>query len=528
MKSRPYHPYLLALYPVFSLFARNFGETAWTSLVAALFIALGIASVFTLPLNRWTHNRDKSAVISSTAIFAFFSYGQIHALILTWYANNFFAKAEFKLLDAVVATETTLHRWLLPLTLLALIAGCTWVKRRSTLPDWITPTANRFAVILLALPLLSLLPAARAALVRRQAIPISQTSTKFHHVSQTALPDIYCIVLDGYGRADALSRHYGFDNGPFIKHLESRGFYVAARSRANYEYTFLSLPSLLNMTHLLDLARSEGADSTDLSIPYQMIRENEVTKRLKSKGYQYIHMNSTWAATRRSPLADRSIGYQGTILSDDFLRVLGETSLLKPFMTRIDHRLADIHLHALKELKSIPLIQAPTFTFAHFLPPHYPYIFDKDGNVINERALSRQFSASEWDKKDLYIGQVAFMNKEISKLIDYILDHSQTPPVIILLSDHGPKAGENLGEYLHARMSNLAAFHLPSRSQTALYPTITPVNYFRVLLRNDFGDDLPPLPDDSFISGRMNTPFALRQLADESAYNPPAPLTKSQ
>ena len=47
-------------------------------------------------------------------------------------------------------------------------------------------------------------------------------------------PDIYYIIMDSYGRADALQSAYDFDNSEFIYSLEQMGFYVASCSQSNY------------------------------------------------------------------------------------------------------------------------------------------------------------------------------------------------------------------------------------------------------------------------------------------------------
>ena len=68
--------------------------------------------------------------------------------------------------------------------------------------------------------------------------------------SQAATPDIYYIILDGYGRADMLQIIHGFDNSMFMESLEQRGFVVASESQSNYARTLLSLSSSLNMQYL--------------------------------------------------------------------------------------------------------------------------------------------------------------------------------------------------------------------------------------------------------------------------------------
>ncbi len=62
-------------------------------------------------------------------------------------------------------------------------------------------------------------------------------------------PDIYYLVLDGYGRGDVLQKYYGFDNAEFLDGLRQRGFYIADKSSTNYPSTVFSLPSSLNMRY---------------------------------------------------------------------------------------------------------------------------------------------------------------------------------------------------------------------------------------------------------------------------------------
>jgi len=100
-----------------------------------------------------------------------------------------------------------------------------------------------------------------------------------------------------------------------------------------------------------------------------------------------------------------------------------------------------------------------------------------------------------------YRRQIQFVTKRIQRTVDEILAHSSEPPIIILQSDHGP-AQRPLGEFgnLDERMSILHASHLPDGGDVLLYPTITPVNTFRIVLKHYFNADLPLLEDKSFYS----------------------------
>ena len=100
-----------------------------------------------------------------------------------------------------------------------------------------------------------------------------------------------------------------------------------------------------------------------------------------------------------------------------------------------------------------------------------------------------------------YRRQIQFVTKRIQRTVDEILAQSSEPPIIVLQSDHGP-AQRPEGEFgnLQERMGILHAIHLPDGGDALLYPRITPVNTFRIILKHYFHADLPLLEDRSFYS----------------------------
>ena len=87
-------------------------------------------------------------------------------------------------------------------------------------------------------------------------------------------PDIYYIILDGYGRADVLQEIYNHDNTSFTSALTERGFYVGDESQSNYLRTSLSITSALNMEYI-----NFTADLADFSwsIAFQCLNWEAIT-----------------------------------------------------------------------------------------------------------------------------------------------------------------------------------------------------------------------------------------------------------
>jgi hypothetical protein len=141
--------------------------------------------------------------------------------------------------------------------------------------------------------------------------------------------------------------------------------------------------------------------------------------------------------------------------------------------------------------------------------PHPPFIFDRSGNAVQ---TSKPYSL--WDNtyfiggleeyKRGYVEQVIFINREILQAITSILVRSETPPIIVLMGDHGSASvfdwNLDAPKCTWERTSNLYAILLPGHlADGTLYPTITPVNTFRIIFNTYFGANLPLLEDRSYM-----------------------------
>jgi hypothetical protein len=158
-------------------------------------------------------------------------------------------------------------------------------------------------------------------------------------------------------------------------------------------------------------------------------------------------------------------------------------------------------------------MREPTFTFAHIVCPHPPFIFGAKGEDVSQydklfRLTDgdqfREFYGSAQDYIKGYHDQARFITAQIQTVIDRILANSSEPPIIILQSDHGSGLGLNIFSVdrtdLEERMSILNAYYLPCGGKEDLYPEITPVNSFRVVLKHNFGAHLDLLEDRSYYS----------------------------
>lgn len=320
---------------------------------------------------------------------------------------------------------------------------------------------------------------------------------------ETGRPDIYYIILDAYGRGDVLQKSYGFDNSEFLDGLRQRGFYVADKSCTNYPGTAFSLSSSLNMRYHESFSPQGGYKSLA-----QMLRTHEVGRCLRERGYQLVHFNTSFVPTSCSEISHLSLGEPTTWLSagSRMLQVqLTRHSALRFFNGGDRGMIAAQHQRALSQLAELPTLQGPKFTFCHLITPHPPYVFTRDGQTDWE---------IDQNSRTAYIDQVVYLNREVMRAIDAIRSNSKVPPIIIVQSDHGPGFHSNPGsdpneDYVQERVPILNAYLVPDSMRSTLYPTITPVNTFRLLLSQCFGFDYAPLPDRNFLVHRVIWPHIL-------------------
>jgi len=95
-----------------------------------------------------------------------------------------------------------------------------------------------------------------------------------------------------------------------------------------------------------------------------------------------------------------------------------------------------------------------------------------------------------------YRDQLIYINKLVLPVLQQIIADSETPPIIIVQADHG-----GVRTNLQDRMRILNAYYLPDGGEKILYPSISPVNTFRLIFNRYFGTNYPLLDDTAYHSG---------------------------
>lgn len=507
------HPVFIALLPAVSLLAHNMHEMRIASALRALVVLLALATILLLALKAITGEWGRSALLTSMLMLVLTSYGDVYAVL------------KQREVGGLILGR---HRYLLPLAVATLTAGGLLILKAGAPSRQLHTvlTVSSFAALIIPFSQISVFALQQPALPAPRATP--ERASAVNVDDNAELPDVYYIILDAYARADTLESWFGYDNSEFLNALEERGFYIAEQSNSNYFGTAVSLASSLNMDYLqdLDIELGRGIYPSNLREP---IRHSAVRQRLEELGYATVAFPTDYYPTEMdnadyylrpglTPLerfhitgrlnAFEELLVRGTIAQAFLdLQILRESEVGGFIQEQLDEprqERREIILSTLNLLATAPEFNEPTFVFAHLQLPHGPYIFEQDGSLVSSEALENRAGSHIADNNQLYLDQLIYTSKLILETIDAIQTGSDSPPIIILQSDHGPEPDMDWDRpdpaSLKARMGILNAYHVPDRCRQQLYPTISPVNSFRVLFDCLGYADQAVLEDRSYYS----------------------------
>jgi hypothetical protein len=354
--------------------------------------------------------------------------------------------------------------------------------------------------------------------------------------SAEPLPDIYYIVLDGYGRQDILQALYEFDNSSFLSQLAARGFYVAKEASSNYIQTMLSLSSSFNMNYIQSLGE-QGREVENRADLVELLENNKVRTVLAEHGYLLMSFGNEYKATissaeiyydeAESGLASPVTAFESILIDHTMARVLSHIPAFNKALIEMPYDTHRRHiLFAFEKLQEVPAMDGSYLVYAHIIAPHPPFVFDERGGVIPHDAPftlnDANYYMRDHSRKSYLAGyrrQIQYINTRVLETVDAILSKSETPPIVILQGDHGP------GAYLHwgslentlpaERFGILNAYYFPDQDYARLYPSISPVNSFRVVLNQFFDQDYEILDDRHYYSS-WSFPFDFIEVTDVS------------
>ena len=479
------HPFFFALYPILELRNHNITYVDAVSLVRPVIfsvLATGLIwIIFRLLFRDW----QKSGILTTLVMIAFFTYGQVFIEIESAFG------------------EPIRHRYLALIYVGILVLLAILILWRVGKPDafvnFLTIAGGVLTLFAIARMLQHDLSVYQAA--RHSNDVQSSLIQKVNDANEARKPDIYLILLDAHTSIRTMQEEFNYDASGFQHELENLGFYVAECAQSNYPITNLSVTSTFYANYhqeptlypiysslVIETLRSEG---------YRVI-----TFENRSNGHfdigEDVRLSRNQTLLNGVDLTGGLSEFEVMLWKTSFARIGYDMPQLIPAFNVESLHQWEYYEHyqqtyfMLDELKRLPETEGPKFVFAHFLVPHPPFIFAPDG----------KFAWAEGQAAG-YASNARFIDSQIVPVVAEIIRKSRTPPVIIIMGDHGATGVPSL-ETRERRMSILNAYYVNDQAKKDLYETITPVNTFRIIFNNYFGTSYPLLEDKSYHASNMN------------------------
>jgi hypothetical protein len=481
--SKPWYPLAISAYPVVALLSTNVGEVQNSAGLRSLVVSILFGVVLYALTWLFLRQAHKAALLTSLWLALFFSFGHIYISLDAKYPDASYIS------------------WLGAVWVLLFAAALFWVVRSKYTFVAAASTLNTIALALLVMAagqiVLESEPQVVSALGADHA-PVQDDLT----LPQNP-PDVYYIILDSYAREDFLRSVYGYDNSEFIAALQDRGFYVGACSQSNYVRTEISLASSLNMMYLPELDDEFNPESTARRTLWNSLKHSAVRHNFESMGYETVNFATGFAWNELEdadhfitppPFTSGFTEFEGLFLRTTLAKYAQDWGWVDPDAV-MGQNFRDRFNNVFDSMDELANMDGPQFSYIHLISPHPPFVFDAEGNpnyppdFWNEQ---REYPYDNYQRG--YLGQLTYLNTKVLDAVDTILAESETPPIIIFQGDHGPWMQPK-----DRRMWIFNAYYLPGH-EGELYPTISPVNTFRLIFNAYFGGDYEMLEDVSYFS----------------------------
>jgi hypothetical protein len=309
-------------------------------------------------------------------------------------------------------------------------------------------------------------------------------------------PDIYFIVFDAFTSSQCLQEEFGYNNTELDSFLYRNGFYIVTHSKSNYPATPFSIASTLNFSYLADTINNRLLTAKYMLQGQETVAHNRLIPYLKAKGYKIVNHSifdiKGYPAVSNAYFDDlqEKLITQQTLPGRIQKQVMWNFTSKEELARKRSEYLQDFVYDKMSGLKAAAAAKEakPKFVYCHFMVPHEPYYFNKDGTLNND-----PISADGRFLKIHYLDQLIYSRQLVKKAIKTIMDKDTLNKIIIVEGDHGYRdfAPDKSSKYF----DNLNAIYFYDKNYSALRDSMTPVNTFRVILNQYFHERLPYLTD---------------------------------
>ena len=307
--------------------------------------------------------------------------------------------------------------------------------------------------------------------------------------SDKAGRNVYYMIYDEYGGTQNLQYYYDFDNQEFEDYLIDKGFSYSHNSyNKEATVTIQIVPNLLNLNYIT---------SNDDNSNRAYMREPILYRYFWDMGYQINLVNhqnflSKEGCNNLLP-KQREAGIGADINFTDYLI---EQSIISSVFRNLGSYFHKQYANDLEEaLRSMKYSWKSangekTFTICYLQCPHIYFVYDEDGRLLPKD------EKTNWENKDIYIGQLKYLNKWIQETVDGIIKNDPEA-VIILQSDHGARSaspGENAADGTWETGKDytqnvLNCVYWGAEVEPQDIEGLSGINTLRLVLNTEFGSD---------------------------------------
>jgi Sulfatase len=327
---------------------------------------------------------------------------------------------------------------------------------------------------------------------------------KFDKSRVTAKPNVYFLLFDCYAGYKSLQDSFAFKNDSLYNFLVQKSFTVLP-SFSNYNFTFFSMASMLNMQYITDDYRNKIAVQEDMQQRVNEIKNGEVFSIFNSMQYNIENYsifdlkNKKGISKNNTIIPMHAYLLTNKILHNRLILDLGYLLFRFNYFSRkhiFEHNDNNVTAYnktiAAIEKKTDP----PKFVYAHFLMPHAPYFKDSLGNFlpINEFNIS---------SKKSYLSYLKYTNTIIKSVLTKITT-ADPNAIVLLMSDHGynDKGAVRIYDTLQIAaeqysFNNICAVRFPNQQADSVKAEMSSVNIFRYLFNSQFAQRIPYLKDST-------------------------------
>lgn len=369
-----------------------------------------------------------------------------------------------------------LKYWHILFLLCLVIAHIAWAIARLCKKEIAQMVTNVLSLVMAGLCVLNLCMAIPGIASYIKLENAKKQNTLLSEGADAGLPNFYYIIFDEYGGYDAVEKYYGYDGNENISFFEDLGFQVSTTSYAGTGNTLIETANLFNLDYVIQNGSNTDAAQARWNPPFFQF--------MQEKGYAIHGVGAEAEAGYGLPTVFKVAASEAqTIDGQNFLSILLGNTAMYPLLNR-----QDPYLYYRREVSEtleffksgITFKDKGNLYFLHVNCPHMPFIFDKNGNSLDD-----DYAIVNWIDKEIYLGQYQYITEEMKQIAE-VLVRNDPNGIIVFQSDHGFRGGNQLSDIPQECVYNILN-NVYFQGKNLEVKGLSAINTLRTILNELFG-----------------------------------------